>query len=175
MLEFLSDVGARIESTCAYVVYTPVLAASYVWIAVSLFKKANGDFLRLIILSCFSAPSQSADLSELKHQLEEKPIVGKRVDVSENQNLLLLTIIMEAIKQLPHTNFYTILAHRIKRVADQRLGESWCCIVGSNFSLNSNNTRSLGYAHYTIGPYVNIVVYRTSKPDKKKKEPIGKE
>ncbi|KAI6206255.1 hypothetical protein M3Y94_00887500 [Aphelenchoides besseyi] len=104
------------------------------------------------------------DFSQFAHQLDGKEVIVKRSELNAKSNSQMIEIIKAAINNdLPRSHYYSNLAEKIKSRADEVFGASWCCMVGSNFVLNTNTQQQSDYAHYHIGPYIHVIVYRISK------------
>jgi len=100
------------------------------------------------------------------HPLHGKPIVVKRMTMVNKQRDVMIEVIRTSTNEkLPLAHYYIPLAGLIKAGLDERLGGSWQCIVGSHFSLGTNCMGGgTGFGHFEVGPYINIVVYNTSRP-----------
>ncbi|KAI6223477.1 hypothetical protein M3Y95_00894300 [Aphelenchoides besseyi] len=98
------------------------------------------------------------DFSQFAHQLDGKEVIVKRSELNAKSNSQMIEIIKAAINNdLPRSHYYSNLAEKIKSRADEVFGASWCCMVGSNFVLNTNTQQQSDYAHYHIGPYIHDV------------------
>ncbi|KAI6172626.1 hypothetical protein M3Y98_00994500 [Aphelenchoides besseyi] len=107
------------------------------------------------------------NFTQLPHQLNGKEVVVKRSELDEKSNSQMIEIIKTAINNdLPRSHYYSSLAEKIKSRADAMFGATWCCMVGSNFVLNTNTQEKSDYVHYRIGPYIHVIVYRISKVEK---------
>ncbi|KAK0418120.1 hypothetical protein QR680_013381 [Steinernema hermaphroditum] len=98
---------------------------------------------------------------ESTRNLAGAEIEVKKVHMDSETRRAVTETVAESLHELPRVDFYRELSRRIKSTMDRRFGSPWHCVVGERFACNTSNDGH-GYIHLKVGPYLHVIVYKTS-------------